>query len=78
MVLEYKLFKDTMAQIDAVGGFDKEMGLVLTRQKIHVAYADKAYILDEKVSNPEVFKKQRRRWLSAQFNLLKNLWCHRV
>ncbi|TSD66544.1 glycosyltransferase family 2 protein [Inquilinus sp. KBS0705] len=71
MVLEYKLFKDTMAQIDAVGGFDKEMGLVLTRQKIHVAYADKAYILDEKVSNPEVFKKQRRRWLSAQFNLLK-------
>ncbi|MFD0793904.1 glycosyltransferase [Mucilaginibacter litoreus] len=71
MVLEYKLFKDTMAQIDAVGGFDKEMGLVLTRQKIHVAYADKAYIYDEKVSNPEVFKKQRRRWLSAQFNLLK-------
>jgi hypothetical protein len=28
-------------------------------------------IYDEKVSNPEVFKKQRRRWLSAQFNLLK-------
>ncbi|TWR31038.1 glycosyltransferase family 2 protein [Mucilaginibacter pallidiroseus] len=71
MVLEYKLFKDTMAQIDAVGGFDKEMGLVLTRQKIHVAYADAALIYDEKVSNPEVFKKQRRRWLSAQFNLLK-------
>ncbi|RFZ94536.1 glycosyltransferase [Mucilaginibacter conchicola] len=71
MVLEFKLFKDTMAQIDAVGGFDKEMGLVLTRQKIHVNYADKAYIYDEKVSNPEVFKKQRRRWLSAQFNLLK-------
>ena len=71
MALEFKLFKDTMAQIDAVGGFDKEMGLVLTRQKIHVAYADKAYVYDEKVSNPEVFKKQRRRWLSAQFNLLK-------
>ncbi|MBD1391853.1 glycosyltransferase [Mucilaginibacter glaciei] len=71
MALEYKLFKDTMAQIDAVGGFDKEMGLVLTRQKIHVAYADAALVYDEKVSNPEVFKKQRRRWLSAQFNLLK-------
>ena len=71
MALEYRLFKDTMAQIDAVGGFDKEMGLVLTRQKIHVAYADAALIYDEKVSNPEVFKKQRRRWLSAQFTLLK-------
>jgi len=71
MALEYRLFKETMAQIDAVGGFDKEMGLVLTRQNIHVAYADAALVYDEKVSNPEVFKKQRRRWLSAQFNLLK-------
>lgn len=71
MALEYRLFKETMAKIDAVGGFDKEMGLVLTRQNIHVAYADAALVYDEKVSNPEVFKKQRRRWLSAQFNLLK-------
>ncbi len=71
MALEYQLFKRTMGQIDAVGGFDKEMGLILTRQKIHVAYAEKALVLDEKVSNPEVFKKQRKRWLSAQFNLLR-------
>ena len=70
MALEYKLFKRTMSQIDAVGGFDKEMGLILTRQKVSVAYAEKAIVFDEKVSNPEVFKKQRKRWLSAQFNLL--------
>ena len=71
MALEYQLFKDVMMQIDAVGGFDKEMGLKLTRNHIGVAYAEKAIIYDEKVSNPEIFKKQRRRWLSAQFNLLK-------
>jgi cellulose synthase/poly-beta-1,6-N-acetylglucosamine synthase-like glycosyltransferase len=71
MALEYKLFKDVMLRIDAVGGFDKEMGLLLTRDKISVAYAEDAIIYDEKVSNQEVFKKQRRRWLSAQFNLLK-------
>ena len=71
MALEYQLFKEVMLQIDAVGGFDKEMGLLLTRNKIGVAYAEDAIIYDEKVSNPEVFKKQRRRWLSAQFNLLK-------
>jgi cellulose synthase/poly-beta-1,6-N-acetylglucosamine synthase-like glycosyltransferase len=71
MALEYGLFKEVMLQIDAVGGFDKEMGLLLTRNKITVAYAENALIYDEKVSNPEVFKKQRRRWLSAQFNLLK-------
>jgi cellulose synthase/poly-beta-1,6-N-acetylglucosamine synthase-like glycosyltransferase len=72
MALDYQLFKDVMLQIDAVGGFDKEMGLLLTRNKIGVAYAENALIYDEKVSNPEVFKKQRRRWLSAQFNLLKS------
>ena len=60
-----------MLRIDAIGGFDKEMGLLLTRNKISVAYAEDALIYDEKVSNPEVFKKQRKRWLSAQFNLLK-------
>lgn len=71
MALEYQLFVDVMSRIDAVGGFDKEMGLLLTRKKIHVNYAEKAYIYDEKVSNPAVFEKQRKRWLSAQFNLLK-------
>ena len=29
-----------MSQIDAVGGFDKEMGLKLTKAKIGVAYAE--------------------------------------
>jgi len=71
MALEYTLFKEIMPQIDAVGGFDKEMGILLTRNKISVAYAEDALIYDEKVSNPEIFKKQRKRWLSAQFNLLR-------
>ncbi|MDP9079364.1 MAG: glycosyltransferase family 2 protein [Bacteroidota bacterium] len=71
MALDYKVFTEVMMRIDAVGGFDKEMGLLLTNDRIGVAYADEALIYDEKVSNKEVFKKQRRRWLSAQFNLLK-------
>lgn len=71
MALEFELFKKVMLNIDAVGGFDKEMGLLLTRDKIQVAYADNAILYDEKVSNKEVFTKQRRRWLSAQFNLFR-------
>jgi len=71
MALEYQLFKEVMLQIDAVGGFDKEMGLLLTRDKIGVAYAEDALVYDEKVSNSENFKKQRRRWLSAQFSLFR-------
>jgi len=69
MALEYQLFKQIMLQIDAVGGFDKEMGLLLTRNKIGVAYAEDAIVYDEKVSHPEHFKKQRKRWLSAQFSM---------
>src|ERR1700754_1718756 len=42
MALEYKTFTDVMMRIDAVGGFDKEMGLLLTNDKITVAYADAA------------------------------------
>jgi len=70
MALNYKTFTDVMLRIDAVGGFDKEMGLLLTNDKITVAYADAALVYDEKVANKEVFKKQRKRWLSAQFSLL--------
>jgi cellulose synthase/poly-beta-1,6-N-acetylglucosamine synthase-like glycosyltransferase len=71
MVLEYNLFKEVMLGINAIGGFDKEMGLKLTRSRVHVNYAEDAIVYDEKVSNPEVFKKQRRRWLSAQFSLMR-------
>jgi cellulose synthase/poly-beta-1,6-N-acetylglucosamine synthase-like glycosyltransferase len=74
MALEYQLFKAVMSRIDAVGGFDKEMGLLLTGDKIHVAYCEDGLILDEKVSKPDNFKNQRKRWLSAQFSLLGRYW----
>lgn len=74
MALEYQLFKSVMLRIDAVGGFDKEMGLLLTRDKISVAYSEDALIYDEKVSRPDNFKNQRKRWLSAQFSLFRKYW----
>jgi cellulose synthase/poly-beta-1,6-N-acetylglucosamine synthase-like glycosyltransferase len=74
MALEYQLFKEVMLRIDAVGGFDKEMGLLLTRNKISVAYSEEALIYDEKVSKADNFKNQRKRWLSAQFALLRKYW----
>lgn len=74
MALEYQLFKSVMLRIDAVGGFDKEMGLLLTRDKISVAYSENAIIYDEKVSQAGNFKNQRKRWLSAQFSLFGRYW----
>ncbi|MES2275066.1 MAG: glycosyltransferase family 2 protein [Bacteroidota bacterium] len=74
MALEYQLFKTVMSRIDAVGGFDKEMGLLLTYVGITVAYSEDALMYDEKVSKPDNFKNQRKRWLSAQFSLLGRYW----
>jgi cellulose synthase/poly-beta-1,6-N-acetylglucosamine synthase-like glycosyltransferase len=67
MAFEYRLFKDTMAKINAIGGFDKEMELRLTQQGITVEYDEKAIVYDEKVSQSNQFSKQRSRWLAAQY-----------
>ncbi|WP_266363992.1 glycosyltransferase [Tellurirhabdus rosea] len=67
---DFTLFKRLMSQIEAVGGFDKELELRLFTERIKIAYAEDALVLDEKVRKSEVFYNQRRRWLSAQWRYL--------
>lgn len=67
MAFDYHLFKTTMANVNAIGGFDKELELKLLRDKIKIEFLNNALVLDEKVQKPEVFANQRKRWLSAQF-----------
>lgn len=67
MAFDYHFFKSTMANVNAVGGFDKELELKLLRDKTKIEYLHKALVLDEKVQKSEVFSNQRKRWLSAQF-----------
>jgi cellulose synthase/poly-beta-1,6-N-acetylglucosamine synthase-like glycosyltransferase len=71
MGLEFYLFKEVMDRITAIGGFDKEMELILLKGRRRIAYANNAILYDEKVQKAEVFEKQRKRWLSAQLNYLK-------
>jgi cellulose synthase/poly-beta-1,6-N-acetylglucosamine synthase-like glycosyltransferase len=68
MAFEYLDFKKMMAEIEVVGGFDKEIEMKLVSNKIVTEYLPHVYVCDEKVQNAEVFTKQRRRWLSAQFH----------
>ena len=68
MAFDAALFSDLMAKAEAVGGFDKELELDLTRRGIQIAYAPDAVILDEKVASSDVFVRQRRRWLAAQWH----------
>jgi cellulose synthase/poly-beta-1,6-N-acetylglucosamine synthase-like glycosyltransferase len=67
MAFDYAFFKETMANVKAVGGFDKELELKLLQGKNKIEYVNDALVLDEKVQKSEVFAKQRKRWLSAQF-----------
>ncbi len=66
MAFEYKFFKNLMLEIKAVGGFDKDLELRMTKNGIKIDYEKDAYVYDEKVQSSKVFSTQRRRWLSAQ------------
>jgi cellulose synthase/poly-beta-1,6-N-acetylglucosamine synthase-like glycosyltransferase len=67
MAFDYQLFKSTMKEIDAIGGFDKQLELWFLERRYTIEYMNECYVEDEKVQKAEVFANQRRRWLSAQF-----------
>lgn len=68
MAFEFRFFKNLMADVEVVGGFDKELELRMLSNGIVIEYVDDAYVFDEKVQNARVFTRQRRRWLSAQYH----------
>jgi len=71
MAFNYKDFKLTMSEIEAVGGFDKVLQLKLVEQGNYIYYHDQAIVYDEKVSTPEAIKSQRKRWNFSQYKFLK-------
>ncbi|MBI3520562.1 MAG: glycosyltransferase [Bacteroidetes bacterium] len=71
MGFEYLLFKQLMSEIDAVGGFDKELELKLIAAEAKIHYVPSAIVYDEKVSKSEVMVKQRSRWISSQIHYMK-------
>jgi cellulose synthase/poly-beta-1,6-N-acetylglucosamine synthase-like glycosyltransferase len=67
MAFEYLFFKNLMAGIQAIGGFDKELELKLLRDRHTIGYLEDALVYDEKTQKADNFQRQRKRWLSAQF-----------
>lgn len=70
MCFNYLLFKNTMLSINAIGGFDRALELVLLREGKRFYYLPNSDVLDEKVQRHDDFSRQRRRWLSAQLHYL--------
>lgn len=72
MVFTYDLFQSVVFNLQAIGGFDKEMELILTRQQVHIKYAPDMIVNDEKVASYTAYAKQRGRWLQSQYSFFYN------
>lgn len=66
MAFDYHLYKTIMDDIDTFADEDKELEIKLFLGRNKIEYLNHAYVYDEKVSNSEVFVKQRSRWISSQ------------
>lgn len=71
MAFEFKLLKNTLAGMDSVGGFDRELEILLLEQGVKACYLHNALVFDEKVEKAEVFASQRKRWFSSQYIYLR-------
>ncbi|GAB4025543.1 glycosyltransferase family 2 protein [Spirosoma koreense] len=71
MAFEPALLKRALNQIQTVGGYDKELEMLLVIDGIRIGYLQDAIIYDEKVQNVAVFQRQRTRWIAAQLYFVK-------
>lgn len=70
MAFEYKWFKENIKKVLSAGE-DKELEMLLLKQRVYIDYMDDVPVYDEKTQKEDAFQNQRRRWLSAQF---ASLW----
>ena len=66
MAFEYKWFRENIKKVSSAGE-DKELEMLLLKQRIYIDYMDDLPVYDEKTQKENTFNNQRRRWLSAQF-----------
>ena len=59
--------KEALSEIKAIGGFDKVLQLNVIEKGHTILYMEDAIIYDEKVSDSDNFKNQRKRWLASQY-----------
>ena len=69
MVFKYDWFSANIYGISSTGE-DREIEGVLLKQGNYIAYLNDLYVLDEKISSSSAFYNQRRRWMSAQVEML--------
>lgn len=71
IAFEFDILKRKIINMDSVGGFDRELELLLLREGVKVYYYEEAVVLDEKVSKSSTFQNQRKRWIYSQYFYLR-------
>jgi cellulose synthase/poly-beta-1,6-N-acetylglucosamine synthase-like glycosyltransferase len=74
MAFHYPLIKDILKEIQATGGFDKVLQLLVLSKGHTILYLEDAYVFDEKITHAAVFENQRKRWMSSQLVYLRTFW----
>ena len=69
MAIDFNWFKQNIGKTKAVWE-DKELEMMLLRQRIFVDYFDDILVYDEKTRSTEAFNRQRNRWASSQFHVI--------
>jgi cellulose synthase/poly-beta-1,6-N-acetylglucosamine synthase-like glycosyltransferase len=70
MAFDHKWFARSIPKVSTAGE-DKELELLLLKEEIFIDYLPDLYVYDQKTSTASGFYRQRRRWIAAQFDLLR-------
>lgn len=66
MIFNYQWFHDNVKHLVTTRE-DKELEVLLLKQRIFIEFLDEVYVYDEKTQGEKGFYNQRRRWLATQF-----------
>lgn len=71
MAFEAAWFQQNVKHLETAGE-DKELEVLLLQQYIHTTYLPHIPIYDEKTQKEEAISNQRKRWIAAQFGILRS------
>lgn len=71
MAFEADWFQQNVRLLETAGE-DKELEVLLLQQRIHTVYLPQIPIYDEKTQKEEAISNQRKRWIAAQFGILRS------
>lgn len=71
MAFEADWFQQNVKHLETAGE-DKELEVLLLQQRIHTTYLPQIPIYDEKTQKEEAISNQRKRWIAAQFGILRS------